>query len=268
MQNKAWWEKNVPQFSACPSSSDVSECLSAAAAMIMFWNVPYPEPRMLCSEELSRIWQCVYQRCPQHNEPHCGCNTSSAPGAYAHTHTDWVWVTRLGHTRGSAAPPSGLTAAAAAAEVAGCRLPLHLCARPPGHTHSSIFQNKVSNTSTPADIFLSDLLDEAAGAEQLSHEGDRQELEVTELLAAVSLHVEDQLLHLLLLFCLLFGSSMNSRSLRRRCIPETAEMKMAVPRCCSFYQNGQVSPSFLSSGSCSRNFRVWMSEVSWSPTLN
>lgn len=239
--------------------------------MIMFWNVPYPEPRMLCSEELSRIWQCVYQRCPQHNEPHCGCNTSSAPGAYAHTNTHRhrhmegqnVWVTL-------AVPlprPQDSLLLQLLQRWLAVVFPF-ICVLGHLDTHSSIFQNKVSNTSTPADIFLSDLLNEAAGAEQLSHEGDRQELEVTELLAAVSLHVEDQLLHLLLLFCLLFGSSMNSRSLRRRCIRETAQMKMAGPRRCSFYQNGQVSPSFLSSGSCSRNFRVWMSEVSWSPTLN
>lgn len=60
------------------------------------------------------------------------------------------------------------------------------------------------------------LPDEAGRAEQLSHEGDADELEVSQLFAAVSLHAEDQLLHLLLLL-LLLGSSPADGALHCSC---------------------------------------------------
>lgn len=52
----------------------------------------------------------------------------------------------------------------------------------------------------------SHLPDEAVGGEQLGHEGDADELEVSQLLAAVALHAEDQLLPLLLRLPLLPAS--------------------------------------------------------------
>lgn len=54
----------------------------------------------------------------------------------------------------------------------------------------------------------SHLPDEAVGGEQLGHEGDADELEVSQLLAAVALHAEDQLLHLLLRLLLLLPASL------------------------------------------------------------
>lgn len=57
-------------------------------------------------------------------------------------------------------------------------------------------------------LFSSHLPDEAVGGQQLGHEGDADELEVSQLLAAVTLHAEDNLFHLLLRLHLLLPASL------------------------------------------------------------